>query len=139
MTCASLSATRSDKYRVDIEQGTNLDITVTVRKKDGTLADLTDAAIYYAVKARVEDVVEIITKRSVEAGGDATRVEILNQSVPATKGKFRIHILPSDTKPLNTGRPYVQGCRVVLANDGGTYMAIPRSPFVVDAVVPNFI
>ena len=81
---------------------------ITVKDASGDPVDITGAAIIFTAKTS-EAEAPSIQRRSPLAGGDVTQIEITD----ATKGEFKVHLVPSDTENLEAGN-YVYDIQMTL-------------------------
>lgn len=94
------SPTCSSTTELAVTQGESATFEITVRDENKVLIDLTGSKIWFGVKHKLLDVPYAILKRNTAAGGSDAEILILDQLVPATKGKARIFLVPDDTSSL---------------------------------------
>lgn len=114
MTCATCAATTTLK----ITQGNHrtLKLRVVDSATPPARQDLTGFKIYCTIKERYEDVVSLIYKRNVAAGGSALEIDLVLPQTGLTKGRANIYLLPADTACLKLGS-YV--CDVMIEDLAG--------------------
>lgn len=135
MPCPSCNP--ANEADIHIRVGESKTYEFVVRDSTKALVDLTLAKIYFSVKRRTEDPTYVFQRLSVQAGGDAAQVEILNQLVPATLGRFRVYLVPNNTNGLDPSTTYRYDTWTVPAN-GRSYILRPPTPFIVEPTVTVF-
>ncbi len=131
MTTTSCQSTPSS---ITITRGESKTLRVTVYDRNKAVVDLTGSKVWFTVKERLEDVVSIISKRNLAAGGDDTQIEIILPQTGANKGRLYIFLLPDDTACLSSDTTYVFDVWIELPG-GQRYAVIKRRSFTVDPSV----
>lgn len=98
----------------------NRTLTVTVHATDGTPVDLTDAKVWFTVKARMTDLdsAAVIQKKNPEAGGSEDEIHVTDPS----NGVLEIYLVPADTESVDPAT-YVYDVQVTLIS-GKTYTVV---------------
>lgn len=116
-------------------RGESRTFTLTVTSAAGALVDLTDAQIYVDVYDLDGEV--SISKRSLEAGGDADQIEIPDQAANGgeLKGKCYLNIATTDSDIEQAAR--WADCWVVTAADPPEQLKVEEhAPFYITGVDP---
>lgn len=125
MTCS----TDASKFTITVAQGGKFNVLFVVRDIEGALIDVGGALVWFTVRHRTRDVVALIVKLSLAAGGDTSQVEILNQVTH--RGQFRVKLTNDDTRSMRYDASYVYDVFLSLSGGDGPYQLVPRSQFVV--------
>ena len=107
---------------IDIYQGNNRTIEVTLVDSDGAAFDLTNTVVSFTVKKYETDSVALISKTSAV-------VSEISISSPATLGIFEVFLLPGDTEDLAGNKVY----DITVVSGGKTYTVV-KSDF--DILLP---
>lgn len=128
MSCSSTP----DGENFEIAQGAAHIYDILVLGDDDLSLDLTDALIQFVVKARTNDVANLVLKRSAAAGGSDSEIEIRDQVLH--KGWVRVKFYTADTTNL-IPKTYWYTVWLTLPPVDGPYPIIGRAKFTVEAAL----
>ena len=106
-------------------------------KSGKTLVDLTGAKIWFTVKNRIEDVNNLILKRTLNAGGVDGQILVTIPQTGASLGQVQIFIDPADTACLDPDAQYVYDVWVQLLT-GRRYQVSQGKFMIKPAVTTSF-
>lgn len=104
---------------IEIYQGNDRTLKVTVVDSDGAAYDLSTADLYFDVKKFESDTPSIISKSSAVV----TEIKILS---PATDGIFEVYLLPADTENIVGKKVYD-----LTMDEGGKIYTLIKADFTV--------